>query len=254
MTLRRHRLRNHLPQVMWSYICPYCRANYMEPASYQQHVKSKHAGYSATFGCSIEDCSFTTMSSRYIVEHLQKNHNVPSNVMEDCSIYLVNDEHGIGYRKIEQHRGREGENFKTPLLTIIPRPKILAQYLHPSLENSDISLQLEMKNSGGYELRSISKTIAPYRSQRRTFSSKSSARALNRSCFGVLSVNKDIVAKNKSTEFLLPNGHIDPDLDWNSSLYVYVGTRLLKIVIIVIIVNIVECNKKTLKSLNNNNQ
>lgn len=99
MTLRRHKLRNHTPKVMWGYQCAYCSESYMEPASYQQHVISRHSGLSCTFGCTF--CRFDTKSSKHFRKHMLKHLNVvsrqsrapeadPINIAE----FLIDDENG----------------------------------------------------------------------------------------------------------------------------------------------------------------
>ncbi|GMR59080.1 hypothetical protein PMAYCL1PPCAC_29275 [Pristionchus mayeri] len=78
MTLRRHILRNHTSRDDWHYKCPYCGETYMEPASYQQHVSSRHFGRSATFGCPFTVCSFQTKCSKHFREHFIKHHSCTS--------------------------------------------------------------------------------------------------------------------------------------------------------------------------------
>ncbi|KAI6182651.1 Zinc finger, C2H2 type [Aphelenchoides bicaudatus] len=104
MTLRRHKLRNHIPRAHWGYQCPHCSDSYMEPASYQQHVGSRHAGFSATFGCNY--CHFTTKSSKHFREHLVKHLHVvarhsDTEDVDSCNInvseFLVDDENGQGH-------------------------------------------------------------------------------------------------------------------------------------------------------------
>ncbi|KAH7728666.1 zinc finger protein [Aphelenchoides avenae] len=107
MTLRRHKLRNHTPRQEWGYRCPHCTEAYMEPASYQQHVLTRHFGKSATFGCPYSGCQFTTKSSKHFRDHFSK-HSVVSSTGESYSMrgvsrdddfarYLVDDEIGSGY-------------------------------------------------------------------------------------------------------------------------------------------------------------
>ncbi|VDK47086.1 unnamed protein product [Anisakis simplex] len=105
MTLRRHNLRNHTPRQAWGYQCPYCPELYMEPASYQQHVGSRHFGKSATFGCPLEGCSFTTLSCGYFRDHLSKHRNLPRAYMgyttvENISLsrFIVEDRLGIFFQ------------------------------------------------------------------------------------------------------------------------------------------------------------
>ncbi|KAF7639996.1 hypothetical protein Mgra_00000440 [Meloidogyne graminicola] len=105
MTLRRHKLRNHVPRSHWGYQCPYCGEFYMEPASYQQHITVRHWGLSATFGCPYTNCDFTSKSSRYFREHMRRHQAVfrcNSNRdesfnfnLDNLSLFLVNDESGI---------------------------------------------------------------------------------------------------------------------------------------------------------------
>ncbi|KJH45359.1 zinc finger, C2H2 type [Dictyocaulus viviparus] len=73
MTLRRHKLRSHTARREWGYKCPYCYESYMEPASYQQHVQSRHFGRSATFGCPYTECKFQSKCFRHFREHLAKH-------------------------------------------------------------------------------------------------------------------------------------------------------------------------------------
>ncbi|KAE9420629.1 hypothetical protein Angca_003320, partial [Angiostrongylus cantonensis] len=75
MTLRRHKLRSHTARRDWGYKCPYCYESYMEPASYQQHVQSRHFGRSATFGCPYTQCNFHSKCFRHFREHLAKHNN-----------------------------------------------------------------------------------------------------------------------------------------------------------------------------------
>ncbi|KAI1722294.1 PR domain zinc finger protein 16 [Ditylenchus destructor] len=115
MTLRRHKLRNHIPRQEWGYQCPYCVEAYMEPASYQQHVLTRHFGHSATFGCPHNGCAFTTKSSKHFREHYTKHIVVMSNQRQpstatarrfsalrpdiNMATYLVDDELGSGHGK-----------------------------------------------------------------------------------------------------------------------------------------------------------
>jgi len=104
MTLRRHKLRNHVHPQDWSYQCPYCAEPYMEPASYKQHILSKHNGGSATFGCPYIDCTFSTKAVKHFHKHIN-NHILSTNQrsnddskfsvdlnLRDPSSYLVGDE------------------------------------------------------------------------------------------------------------------------------------------------------------------
>ncbi|VDM38971.1 unnamed protein product [Toxocara canis] len=120
MTLRRHNLRNHTPRQAWGYQCPYCPELYMEPASYQQHVASRHFGKSATFGCPLEGCSFTTRCSGHFRDHLSKHRNLPCSYFAFSSLgtsslsrFLVTDKLGVGFGK-------------RPLKQIV-RPSLLAK-------------------------------------------------------------------------------------------------------------------------------
>ncbi|GMS80085.1 hypothetical protein PENTCL1PPCAC_2260 [Pristionchus entomophagus] len=120
MTLRRHILRNHTSRDDWHYKCPYCGETYMEPASYQQHVSSRHFGRSATFGCPFTVCTFQTKCSKHFREHLVKHHScssisrrneeeaansssrvLPTNPLtlthESLQNYLVDDDLGVGF-------------------------------------------------------------------------------------------------------------------------------------------------------------
>jgi hypothetical protein len=113
MTLRRHRLRLHIPRSEWGYPCPYCSEIYMEPASYEQHVSRRHFGQSCTYGCPHQSCNFTSKSSRHFLEHISRHHMViissqsnmppfPDNLAPDsikASYYLIDDEIGSGYGK-----------------------------------------------------------------------------------------------------------------------------------------------------------
>uniref|UniRef100_A0A0M3I8X0 C2H2-type domain-containing protein n=1 Tax=Ascaris lumbricoides TaxID=6252 RepID=A0A0M3I8X0_ASCLU len=136
MTLRRHNLRNHTPRQAWGYQCPYCPELYMEPASYQQHVASRHFGKSATFGCPLAGCSFTTRCSGHFRDHLSKHRNLPRPYFGFSSLgnislnrFLVEDKLGVGFGKrplkqivrpsflakaIEEER-RYQEYMKTPI-------------------------------------------------------------------------------------------------------------------------------------------
>uniref|UniRef100_A0A1I7VSQ8 C2H2-type domain-containing protein n=1 Tax=Loa loa TaxID=7209 RepID=A0A1I7VSQ8_LOALO len=131
MTLRRHTLRNHIPRQAWGYQCPYCNEMYMEPASYQQHIGSYHFGLSATFGCPLPRCMFTTCSSAFFRDHLEKHTNLSSEIHEEANYRLfrfaVDDRFGVGYgrrsidiRRVEVLKGLESlkndkEYMKTPL-------------------------------------------------------------------------------------------------------------------------------------------
>ncbi|MFH4976397.1 hypothetical protein AB6A40_003106 [Gnathostoma spinigerum] len=107
MTLRRHNLRNHTPRQKWGYQCPYCPELYMEPASYQQHVGSRHFGRSATFGCPSPSCPFTTRCSGHFRDHLSRHGNSsvdqqlgkPLSDIRSITKYLVDDKLGVGYGK-----------------------------------------------------------------------------------------------------------------------------------------------------------
>lgn len=106
MTLRRHNLRNHTPRQAWGYHCPYCSEQYMEPASYQQHVASRHFGKSATFGCPSEGCSFTTRCSLHFFSHISKHRNFPRSRFDflhsgvSLASFIVDDKLGVGYGKL----------------------------------------------------------------------------------------------------------------------------------------------------------
>ncbi|VDK70717.1 unnamed protein product [Litomosoides sigmodontis] len=132
MTLRRHTLRNHIPRQAWGYQCPYCDEMYMEPASYQQHIGSRHFGLSATFGCPLRRCTFTTCSSAFFRDHLEKHTNLSSDIYEEANYrlfrFVVDDRYGVGYgrrsidiRRLEVLRRLESlkndkEYMKTPLV------------------------------------------------------------------------------------------------------------------------------------------
>ncbi|GMT10623.1 hypothetical protein PFISCL1PPCAC_1920, partial [Pristionchus fissidentatus] len=135
MTLRRHILRNHTSRDDWHYKCAYCGETYMEPASYQQHVSSRHFGRSATFGCPYVSCTFQTKCSKHFKEHLTKviccanfdlTHRMPeivplvgssssgSNsssyaVSDDLQQYLVDDDLGVGF-------GRRSSSIARPII------------------------------------------------------------------------------------------------------------------------------------------
>uniref|UniRef100_A0A0K0D9B6 C2H2-type domain-containing protein n=1 Tax=Angiostrongylus cantonensis TaxID=6313 RepID=A0A0K0D9B6_ANGCA len=105
MTLRRHKLRSHTARRDWGYKCPYCYESYMEPASYQQHVQSRHFGRSATFGCPYTQCNFHSKCFRHFREHLAKHNNydcyvgqsdrIPFSLPdEELNKFLVDDEYG----------------------------------------------------------------------------------------------------------------------------------------------------------------
>lgn len=109
MTLRRHKLRSHTARHDWGYKCPYCYESYMEPASYQQHVQSRHFGRSATFGCPYMQCMFQSKCFRHFREHLAKHNSYESYVGQPDRIpfsfpdnelnrFLVDDEYGYGFR------------------------------------------------------------------------------------------------------------------------------------------------------------
>uniref|UniRef100_A0A915Q765 C2H2-type domain-containing protein n=1 Tax=Setaria digitata TaxID=48799 RepID=A0A915Q765_9BILA len=131
MTLRRHTLRNHIPRQAWGYQCPYCNEMYMEPASYQQHIGSHHFGLSATFGCPLQRCTFTTCSSAFFRDHLEKHTNLSADIYEEANYRLfrfaVDDKFGVGYgrhsidiRRTEVLQGLDSlkndkEYMKTPL-------------------------------------------------------------------------------------------------------------------------------------------
>ena len=120
MTLRRHKLRNHIPRSDWGYQCPYCGEQYMEPASYQQHVIARHWGNSATFGCPYGDCTFTTKSSKFFREHLSKHQTVlasraasgysfamPFKIdLGNIATFMINDECGAGNSSGKMKRRR----------------------------------------------------------------------------------------------------------------------------------------------------
>lgn len=108
MTLRRHILRNHTSRLDWGYRCPYCSESYMEPASYQQHVQSRHYGRSATFGCPYMMCRFFSKCLRHFREHLAKHEACESfagppdrppysYADEAMNRYLIQDEYGYGF-------------------------------------------------------------------------------------------------------------------------------------------------------------
>ncbi|XGW06549.1 hypothetical protein V3C99_016674 [Haemonchus contortus] len=110
MTLRRHKLRSHTARRDWGYKCPYCYEAYMEPASYQQHVQSRHFGRSATFGCPYMQCTFQSKCFRHFREHLAKHNSYESYVGQPDRIpfsfpdneldrFLVDDEYGYGFRQ-----------------------------------------------------------------------------------------------------------------------------------------------------------
>lgn len=107
MTLRRHTLRQHVPRSHWHYPCPYCEQAFVEPTSYQAHLRHKHAGYSGTFGC--DKCDYKTLSSKNFVDHVLKHVHVRSkkrptskNIKdftdrETIGKCLVSDELGVGW-------------------------------------------------------------------------------------------------------------------------------------------------------------
>lgn len=103
MTLRRHNLRFHTPRQSWGYKCPYCSELYMEPASYQQHVASRHFGKSATFGCPSAGCSFTTRCSGHFISHVSKHSrmNISFSRIANTPLerFVVDDKLGVGYGK-----------------------------------------------------------------------------------------------------------------------------------------------------------
>uniref|UniRef100_A0A0N5AX47 C2H2-type domain-containing protein n=1 Tax=Syphacia muris TaxID=451379 RepID=A0A0N5AX47_9BILA len=130
MTLRRHNLRFHTPRQSWGYKCPYCSELYMEPASYQQHVASRHFGRSATFGCPSSGCSFTTRCSGHFISHVSKHSRM--NISFSCIAntplerFIVDDKLGVGYGK-------------RPLKKIV-RPEFIRKVL-----SSEIALKDYMK-------------------------------------------------------------------------------------------------------------
>ncbi|CAD5206623.1 unnamed protein product [Bursaphelenchus okinawaensis] len=107
MTLRRHRLRNHLPRSEWGYHCPHCSEAFMEPASYQQHVANRHPGLSAKFGCTI--CDFSSYCSRHFKEHYNKHSQVisrrqwkaPDSIYLNLAEFLIDDNGGKGYGDVD---------------------------------------------------------------------------------------------------------------------------------------------------------
>uniref|UniRef100_A0A1I7S789 C2H2-type domain-containing protein n=1 Tax=Bursaphelenchus xylophilus TaxID=6326 RepID=A0A1I7S789_BURXY len=110
MTLRRHKLRNHVPRSEWGYQCPHCVESFMEPASYQQHVANRHPGLSAKFGCPI--CDFSSYCSRHFQEHYGKHATViarhpwiaPESSHFILVEFLIDDNGGKGYLSMESSR------------------------------------------------------------------------------------------------------------------------------------------------------
>ncbi|CAJ0582263.1 unnamed protein product, partial [Mesorhabditis spiculigera] len=104
MTLRRHRLRSHVARQNWGYRCPYCTECFMEPASYQSHVGTRHPNRSCTFGCPV--CKWTCRSARFFKEHVEKHivtnvfmHNDLEEIKEnELQKFLVDDDFGVGFR------------------------------------------------------------------------------------------------------------------------------------------------------------
>nr|CAD2128371.1 unnamed protein product [Meloidogyne enterolobii] len=143
MTLRRHKLRNHVPRSNWGYQCPYCGEFYMEPASYQQHITVRHWGLSATFGCPYRNCDFTSKSSRYFREHILRhqavfissNDGTPFNLnLDNLSLYLINDECGTGDSRnlfIGNKRMSRCHNFRKNIYGIqLKTPKVVHRFIY----------------------------------------------------------------------------------------------------------------------------
>ncbi|KAK6758957.1 hypothetical protein RB195_016281 [Necator americanus] len=137
MTLRRHKLRSHTARRDWGYKCPYCHEAYMEPASYQQHVQSRHFGRSTTFGCPYTQCTFQSKCFRHFREHLAKHNNYESYVGQPNKIpfsfpddelnrFLVDDEYGYGYRanssvrRVQFVKGRSNSAIMMGNATVLP--------------------------------------------------------------------------------------------------------------------------------------
>uniref|UniRef100_A0A915DGC2 Uncharacterized protein n=1 Tax=Ditylenchus dipsaci TaxID=166011 RepID=A0A915DGC2_9BILA len=80
----------------WGYQCPYCEEAYMEPASYQQHVLTRHFGRSATFGEHV---------SKHLIAFSASHGSSPIRrhglLRPDFNIaaHLVDDELGSGHGK-----------------------------------------------------------------------------------------------------------------------------------------------------------
>ncbi|PAV86754.1 hypothetical protein WR25_17120 [Diploscapter pachys] len=126
MTLRRHKLRNHTARHEWGYRCPYCEEIYMEPASYQQHVQTKHINQSATYGCPHSDCNFTTKCFRHFQEHLMKHINADTTMngvtkismsKQNLSRYLIDDE----YESLSPPSNPSGSNSHIPESSVNPQ-------------------------------------------------------------------------------------------------------------------------------------
>ncbi|KAK5976622.1 hypothetical protein GCK32_006704, partial [Trichostrongylus colubriformis] len=137
MTLRRHKLRSHTSRRDWGYRCPYCYEAYMEPASYQQHIQSRHYGRSATFGCPYMECTFQSKCFRHFREHLAKHRSYESYLGQPNRVpfsfpdneldrFLVDDEYGDGFRQnggIRTIQFVKGHPANTPVMprdTIVP--------------------------------------------------------------------------------------------------------------------------------------
>ncbi|CAJ0929793.1 unnamed protein product, partial [Mesorhabditis belari] len=127
MTVRRHRLRNHVEKHNWGYQCPYCQDKFMEPASYTNHVAARHPNRSCTFGCPI--CMWTCRCARYFKEHVEK-HVVtrvwPQGDLEELyedqlQRFLVDDEFGNGFRYLSTKESDVPKRKAESLVTQITR-------------------------------------------------------------------------------------------------------------------------------------
>jgi uncharacterized C2H2 Zn-finger protein len=175
MTLRRHRLRLHIPRSEWGYPCPYCSEVYMEPASYEQHVSRRHFGQSCTYGCPHQSCNFTSKSSRHFLEHISRHHMViissqsnmppfPDNLAPDsikASYYLIDDEIGSGYGKppleaeirryddvlsLTTAKTRVKPNTKVKSANTVPTAKIVSPFPNQSRARRKITIEEEPKS------------------------------------------------------------------------------------------------------------
>jgi len=234
MTLRRHKLRNHVPRQAWGYHCPHCTEAFMEPASYQQHVLSRHLGQSATFGC--KECNFTTKCSRQFQQHLFKHVNVrvirkgdairgdEASSVANLSAYLVDDELGSGYGKtpakpavyrIDQHTcrvlksgGRVGNDpFSAPLVRFAKKLALDGDFLKTPL--TIVEQAPSSRRASRSEVTTVDQVVRPL------FCPPEVPEEV------CLEVGNEVVIDSSAEETagplagvtVLPNGHIEMELD-----------------------------------------
>ncbi|KAI6178556.1 hypothetical protein M3Y98_00513500 [Aphelenchoides besseyi] len=160
MTLRRHKLRNHVPRNHWGYSCPHCIEIFMEPASYQTHVSSRHPGLSATFGCSY--CQFTTKSSKHFREHIAKHFHVVArhsgsqpvdSLTMNIAEYLIDDENGRGYNVDYSIKDQNGDylssailyedDYKSSLELRSTKPQVIDRRINSSTQPTSGSIRVK---------------------------------------------------------------------------------------------------------------